>query len=122
MLAFSNAFKTPARNNVSPAPPDISDLQELDSLESVLLLVEGLSLDKPIECLKQFTDSIISLKIGPILQKCLSLSHGNTQLVANTLAVLILSLIYVPRNLGIVQDVLIGTYLEGSIKSILLYC
>ncbi|CAH1721638.1 serine/threonine-protein kinase fused isoform X2 [Aphis gossypii] len=75
MQAFSNAFKSPARNCVSPVPPDVIGIQELDSLESVLLLIEGLCLDKPIECLKQFTESIYFLKILPLLQKCLSLSH-----------------------------------------------
>lgn len=114
MQAFSNVFKSPARNCVSPAPPDTSGLQELTCLESVLLLVEGLSLDKPIESLKQFCDSIISLKIVPLLQKCLSLSHGNTHLVTNTLAVLILILIYLPRNINLVQDIVIGKHLESN--------
>lgn len=118
MQAFSNAFKSPARNCVSPAPPDTLGKQELDSLESVLLLVEGLSLDKPVECLKQFTESINILKIVPLLQKCLSLSHGSTQLVTNTLAVLILTLIYLPRNISLVQDIVIGKHLEGKLKLI----
>jgi hypothetical protein len=114
MQAFSNVFKSPARNCVSPAPPDNSGLQELGCLESVLLLVEGLSLDKPMECLKQFSDSIVYLKIVPLLQKCLSLSHGNTHLVTNTLAVLILTLIYLPRNINLVQDIVIGKHLESN--------
>lgn len=113
MLAFSNALKTPARNCVSPAPPDLIGLQELGSLESVLLLVEGLSLDKPEECLKQFTDSIILFKIAPVLQKCLSLSLGNIKLVTNTLAVLILVLMYLPCKIDLVQDIIIGKHLEG---------
>lgn len=115
MQAFSNAFKSPTRSCVSPAPPDTIGLQELDSLVSVLLLVEGLSLDKPVECLKQFTGSVVILKIVPLLQKCLSLSHGNTHLVTNTLAVLILTLIYLPHNMGLVQDIVIGKHLEGKI-------
>lgn len=114
MQAFSNAFKTPIRNCVSPVPPDFLGLQELDSLESVLLLVEGLSLDKPIDCLKQFAESIILLKIEPLLQKCLSLSHGNIHLVTNTLAVLILTLIYLPCKISLVQDIILGKYLEGN--------
>lgn len=128
MQAFSNAFKSPARNCVSPVPPDVIGIQELDSLESVLLLIEGLCLDKPIECLKQFTESIYFLKILPLLQKCLSLSHGNTHLVTNTLAVLILILLYLPCNISLVQDIVIGKHLEGTVivfiylsKSILLY-
>lgn len=114
MQSFSYAFKSPVRNNcVSPVPPDEMGKQELDSLESVLLLVEGLSLDKPIECLRQFIDSVKDLKIEPLLQRCLSLSHGNTRLVANTLAVLVLCLIYSPRNITMVENVIIGKYLEG---------
>lgn len=115
MQAFSNAIKSPARNCVSPAPPDSIGIQELGSLESVLLLVEGLCLDKPIECLKQFTESIYFLKILPLLQKCLSLSHGNTHLVTNTLAVLILTLIYLPSNINLVQDIVLGKHLEGTV-------
>jgi len=114
MQAFSNAFKTPTRNCVSPVPPDFLGLQELDSLESVLLLIEGLSLDKPVDCLKQFAESIIFLKIEPLLQKCLSLSHGNIHLLTNTLAVLILTLIYLPCNISLVQDIILGKYLEGN--------
>lgn len=121
MQAFSNAFKSPARNCVSPVPPDVIGIQELDSLESVLLLIEGLCLDKPIECLKQFTESIYFLKILPLLQKCLSLSHGNTHLVTNTLAVLILILLYLPCNISLVQDIVIGKHLEGRISNVELH-
>ncbi|XP_029347113.1 serine/threonine-protein kinase fused isoform X2 [Acyrthosiphon pisum] len=95
MQAFSNAIKSPARNCVSPAPPDSIGIQELGSLESVLLLVEGLCLDKPMECLKQFSESIYFLKILPLLQKCLSLSH--------------------------VQDVVLGKHLEGRISNVELH-
>lgn len=116
MQAFSNAFKSPARNCVSPVPPDTVGIQELNSMESVLLLVEGLSLDKPVECLSQFIESIICLKIVPLLQKCLSLSHGRTHLVTNTLAVLILTLIYLPQTISLVQDIVIGKHLEGKVK------
>lgn len=116
MQAFSNAFKSSTRICVSPVPPDTIGIQELGSLESVLLLVEGLCLDKPVECLKQFTDSIVLLKIVPLLQKCLSLSHGNTRLVTNTLAVLVLSLLYLPHSIYLVEDIVIGKYLEGSIN------
>jgi len=115
MQAFSNAIKSPTRNCVSPVPPDSIGIQELGSLESVLLLVEGLCLDKPMECLKQFTDSIYFLKILPLLQKCLSLSHGNTHLVTNTIAVLILILIYSPSNIDLVQNIVLGKHLEGTI-------
>jgi len=114
MQAFSNAFKTPTRNCASPVPPDNFGLQELASLESVLLLVQGLSLDKPIDCLKQFTESIINLKIEPLLQRCLSLSHGNLRLVTTTIAVLILTLIYFPCKITLIQDILLGKYLEGN--------
>lgn len=118
MQAFSNAFKSPTRNCVSPVPPDDMGLQELDCMESVLVLVEGLSLDKPYDCLRQFIDSVVFLKIVPLLQRCLSLSHGNTQLVSNTLAALILILLYLPDSVDFVEDVLFGKYLEGSIKYI----
>jgi len=120
MQAFSNAIKSPTRNCVSPVPPDSIGIQELGSLESVLLLVEGLCLDKPMECLKQFTDSIYFLKILPLLQKCLSLSHGNTHLVTNTIAVLILILIYSPSNIDLVQNIVLGKHLEGTI--IVFFC
>ncbi|XP_022168998.1 serine/threonine-protein kinase fused isoform X4 [Myzus persicae] len=96
MQAFSNAIKSPARNCVSPVPPDSIGIQELGSLESVLLLVEGLCLDKPYECLKQFTESIYFLKILPLLQKCLSLSH--------------------------VQDIVLGKHLEGFQMSNYINC
>jgi len=121
MQAFSNAIKSPTRNCVSPAPPDSIGIQELGSLESVLLLVEGLCLDKPMECLKQFTESIYFLKILPLLQKCLSLSHGNTHLVTNTLAVLILTLIYMPCNINLVQDIVLGKHMEGTINVFFIY-
>lgn len=114
MQSFSYALKSPVRNCISPVPPDEMGKQELDSLESVLLLIEGLSLDNPLECLQQFTDSVILLNIVPLLQKCLSLSHGNIHLVTNTLAVLVLILIYSPRNINLVEDIIIGKYLEGS--------
>ncbi|XP_022168997.1 serine/threonine-protein kinase fused isoform X3 [Myzus persicae] len=122
MQAFSNAIKSPARNCVSPVPPDSIGIQELGSLESVLLLVEGLCLDKPYECLKQFTESIYFLKILPLLQKCLSLSHGNTHLVTNTLAVLILTLLYLPCNINLVQDIVLGKHLEGFQMSNYINC
>jgi len=115
MQAFSNAIKSPTRNCVSPPPPDSIGIQELGSLESVLLLVEGLCLDRPMECLKQFTESIYFFKILPLLQKCLSLSHDNTNLVTNTLAVLILILIYLPCNIDLVQDIVLGKHLEGTV-------
>lgn len=121
MQAFSNAIKSPTRNCVSPVPPDSIGIQELGSLESVLLLVEGLCLDKPMECLKQFTDSIYFLKILPLLQKCLSLSHGNTHLVTNTIAVLILILIYSPSNIDLVQNIVLGKHLEGRISNVELH-
>lgn len=121
MESFSHGFKLPSRKSVSPAPPNFLSMQELDSLESVLLLVEGLSLDRPVECLKQFTESVISLNIVPLLQKCLSLCHGNTRLVSNTLAVLLLTLIYMPTNITLVQDIVLGKYLEGNITFIYIY-
>lgn len=120
MEAFSNAFKMPTRNCVSPVPPDSLGLQELDSLESVLLLVEGLSLDKPIDCLRQFTESIIFLKIEPLIQRCLSLCHGNIHLVTNTLAILILILIYLPCKINLVLDIILGKYSEGN-KTVVYY-
>lgn len=115
MQAFSNAFKSPTRSCVSPAPPDTICLQELNSLVYVIILVTGLSLDKPVKCLKQFTDSIVILKIVPLLQKCLSLSHGNTDLVSRTLAILILTLVYLPHKMDLVQDIVIGKHLEGNL-------
>ncbi|XP_050542973.1 serine/threonine-protein kinase 33 [Daktulosphaira vitifoliae] len=121
MKAFSNAFKLTVRNCVSPAPPDTISIQELGSLESVLLLIEGLSLDKPVECLMQFCESINELKLVNHIQKCLSLSHGNTQLVTNTLAVLILTLIYMPRNFNLVHDIVLGKNMEGRISNVELH-
>lgn len=114
MQAFACTFKSPVRDCASPVPPDTMGKQVLGSLESVLLLVEGLSLDRPAECLMQFADSIIGLKIIPLLQRCLSLSHGSIKLVANTLAVLILTLIYLPHNISLVEDIVLGKYLEGT--------
>lgn len=116
MQSFSNVFKSPARSCVSPVPPDTIGKQELCCLDSVLLLVKGLSMDKPLNCLQQFIDSIIFLKIIPLLQRCLSLSHGNMNLVSNTLAVLLLIMVYLPHNINIVLDILIGKYLEGNLK------
>lgn len=119
MHAFSKAFKS-TRSCVSPVPPDLISAQELDSLEAVLLLVEGLSLDRPIECVKQFADCVKTLGTVPIIQKCLSLSHGNTRLVANTLAVLILTLIYLPYNISLLIEIVFGKQLEGN-KSCLIF-
>lgn len=120
MQSFSNVLKSPTHSCVSPVPPDTIGKQELCCLESVLLLIKGLSLNKPLDCLQQFIESIILFKIVPLLQKCLSLSHGNMNLVANTLAVLLLTLLYLPHNINIIIDIIIGKYLEGNIKH--LYC
>lgn len=115
MQSFSNAFKLPTRKSVSPAPPTSLGIQELDRLESVLLLVEGLSLDRPMESIKQFIESVVSLKSVPLIQRCLLLSHGNVRLVSNTLAVLILTTIYMPSNIAFVQDIIVGNYIEGNV-------
>lgn len=116
MQSFSNVFKSSTHSCASPVPPDTIGKQELYCLDSVLLLIKGLSLNKPLDALQQFIESVILLKIVPLLQKCLSLSHGYMDLVANTLAVLLLTLIYLPHNINIVLDILIGKYLEGNIK------
>lgn len=120
MHAISKAFKS-TRSCVSPVPPDPVSVQELDSLEAVLLLIEGLSLDRPVECVKQFAGCIKTLSTVQIIQKCLSLSHGNTRLVANTLAVLILTLLYLPYTISLLEEIVFGKQLEGNKRGLIFY-